>query len=82
MATSSHRRRLKALEAASPDQREQQKARMHAPVRMIVEDREACDMAHELFELTVDGGQAEVVEDVAARLEAGVRILEAGRAQW
>lgn len=72
--------RLQALEEARPTQEDQAKLRTHRQARMIVEDREACDLAHELFELTVDGGRVEEIEAVAARLEAGVRILVADRA--
>lgn len=74
---SSLSRRLLALEEARPDPQETWKARTHAQARMIVEDREACDLANNLFESTVNGGRAGEVED----LEARVCILEAARVQ-
>ena len=78
---SSLSRRLLALEEARPDPRETWKARMHAQARMIVEDPEACDQANNLFESTVLGGRDGEVEDLAARLDDRLRLLEADRVQ-
>lgn len=74
-------RRLEALEETLPDPQETWKARMHAQARMIVEDPEACDQANNLFESTVLGGRDGEVEDLAARLDDRLRLLEADRVQ-
>lgn len=72
-------RRLQALEEAHPDPNEEQKARVHARARTIVEEQEACHLANKFFEMVATGAPDEEIEPVALALNERLSALEAAR---